>query len=245
MSERTVDIKKLLARHKVTQSMIAERAGVTRSAVSLVVKGRSRSGRILEAIREMLAQAGSDADLSSLERAPSRMPDVDPGQIDITAGPWRQVGAYEVNLYGLLRRRAGGGGSGCLSAGDLLRPYVFKSSPGQPYYTIVLGGKKQTIMAQRLVLQAHRRRMIEVDGFLDRALELVQRQRAQRRQERESAKPRAGGASTGRRRSGAGYARRCHDCGRPTNNYRCEACWARLRGYKALEDRYIGQEYVG
>lgn len=26
------------------------------------------------------------------------------------------------------------------------------------------------------------------------------------------------------------YSRRCHDCGRPTNDYRCPKCWARLRG---------------
>lgn len=25
------------------------------------------------------------------------------------------------------------------------------------------------------------------------------------------------------------YIRRCHDCGRPTTDYRCPACWARLR----------------
>lgn len=25
------------------------------------------------------------------------------------------------------------------------------------------------------------------------------------------------------------YMRRCHDCGRPTTDYRCPACWARLR----------------
>jgi hypothetical protein len=24
--------------------------------------------------------------------------------------------------------------------------------------------------------------------------------------------------------------RRCHDCGKPTTNYRCQACWIRLRG---------------
>lgn len=27
--------------------------------------------------------------------------------------------------------------------------------------------------------------------------------------------------------------RRCHDCGRPTNDYRCPKCWARLRGSAA------------
>ena len=25
------------------------------------------------------------------------------------------------------------------------------------------------------------------------------------------------------------YIRRCHDCGRPTTDYRCPGCWARLR----------------
>ena len=25
------------------------------------------------------------------------------------------------------------------------------------------------------------------------------------------------------------YTRRCHDCGRPTTDYRCPWCWARLR----------------
>ena len=28
-----------------------------------------------------------------------------------------------------------------------------------------------------------------------------------------------------------GSLRRCHDCGRPTVNYRCEACWRKKRGY--------------
>lgn len=28
-----------------------------------------------------------------------------------------------------------------------------------------------------------------------------------------------------------GALRRCHDCGRPTVNYRCEACWRKQRGY--------------
>lgn len=27
----------------------------------------------------------------------------------------------------------------------------------------------------------------------------------------------------------AGITRRCHDCGRPTNNYRCASCWRKLR----------------
>lgn len=25
------------------------------------------------------------------------------------------------------------------------------------------------------------------------------------------------------------YSRRCHDCGKPTNDYRCPACWRRIR----------------
>lgn len=27
------------------------------------------------------------------------------------------------------------------------------------------------------------------------------------------------------------YSRRCHDCGKPTNNYRCNECWIRIRGF--------------
>ena len=38
---------------------------------------------------------------------------------------------------------------------------------------------------------------------------------------------------TGVRRFGTGASLRCHDCGRPTNDYRCPACWARLRGSAA------------
>lgn len=26
------------------------------------------------------------------------------------------------------------------------------------------------------------------------------------------------------------YSRKCHDCGKPTNDYRCPKCWARIRG---------------
>lgn len=35
------------------------------------------------------------------------------------------------------------------------------------------------------------------------------------------------------------YMRRCHDCGRPTTDYRCPRCWARLRsrgGYAPKDD---------
>lgn len=35
------------------------------------------------------------------------------------------------------------------------------------------------------------------------------------------------------------YMRRCHDCGRPTTDYRCPRCWARLRsrgGYAPMGD---------
>lgn len=32
------------------------------------------------------------------------------------------------------------------------------------------------------------------------------------------------------------YKRRCHDCGRPTNNYRCKACWERIRGKKKKDE---------
>lgn len=40
-------------------------------------------------------------------------------------------------------------------------------------------------------------------------------------------------ARTGVRHFGTHASRHCHDCGRPTNDYRCPACWARLRGSAA------------
>ena len=32
------------------------------------------------------------------------------------------------------------------------------------------------------------------------------------------------------------YSRRCHDCGRPTNNYRCDECWKKIRGEDAINN---------
>lgn len=29
--------------------------------------------------------------------------------------------------------------------------------------------------------------------------------------------------------------RRCHDCGRPTSDYRCRTCWRKLRGFSVEE----------
>ncbi|MBD5416980.1 MAG: hypothetical protein HDR50_04830 [Desulfovibrio sp.] len=40
----------------------------------------------------------------------------------------------------------------------------------------------------------------------------------------------------GIRQYGHGTKRRCHDCGRPTNDYRCPKCWARLRGSTEAEE---------
>ena len=39
------------------------------------------------------------------------------------------------------------------------------------------------------------------------------------------------------------HGRRCHDCGEPTNDYRCPACWAKIRGEEDLglcEDDFRG-----
>ena len=30
--------------------------------------------------------------------------------------------------------------------------------------------------------------------------------------------------------------RRCHDCGRPTTDYRCPKCWAKIRRKSGVED---------
>ncbi len=50
-------------------------------------------------------------------------------------------------------------------------------------------------------------------------------------------------SAQGTRKLRHGYSRRCHDCGKKTNNYRCEACWAKLRG---TSEYYISpQSYHG
>lgn len=52
---------------------------------------------------------------------------------------------------------------------------------------------------------------------------------------------------------GGAYMRRCHDCGAPTTDYRCPACWAKLRrkgGYnlgETVQDVESGRSgvYIG
>lgn len=49
--------------------------------------------------------------------------------------------------------------------------------------------------------------------------------------QRDLAKRPRSGKSLGK--DGTGYrqkTRRCHDCRKPTNNYRCSECWAKIRG---------------
>ena len=45
-----------------------------------------------------------------------------------------------------------------------------------------------------------------------------------------------------REEASTGALRRCHDCGRPTVNYRCEACWRKQRGHgwKGATERASG-----
>ncbi len=40
----------------------------------------------------------------------------------------------------------------------------------------------------------------------------------------------------------SGKKRRCHDCGRPTNNYRCEYCWNKKRGFGKSGVQYRGND---
>lgn len=49
---------------------------------------------------------------------------------------------------------------------------------------------------------------------------------------------RGGSRSRGAHMRGGVYTRRCHDCGRPTTDYRCPRCWAKLRsrgGYSTTD----------
>jgi hypothetical protein len=50
-------------------------------------------------------------------------------------------------------------------------------------------------------------------------------------------------SAQGTRKSRIACNRRCHDCGKPCNNYRCEKCWAKIRNGS---DYYIHpQSYHG
>jgi len=42
------------------------------------------------------------------------------------------------------------------------------------------------------------------------------------------------------------YSRTCHDCGKPTDNYRCDECWAKIRedlGDDDLESTPVSDSY--
>lgn len=44
------------------------------------------------------------------------------------------------------------------------------------------------------------------------------------------------------------FKRKCHDCGKPTNNYRCPACWEKLRSNSEIdgipEYEVMGQAWI-
>ena len=48
-----------------------------------------------------------------------------------------------------------------------------------------------------------------------------------------------------KKNAGLSKKRRCHDCGKKTDDYRCAACWAKLRGnseYYMTPRSYHGME---
>ena len=55
-------------------------------------------------------------------------------------------------------------------------------------------------------------------------------------------------AKSYKRKPKTGYKRKCHDCGKPTNAYRCPECWAKIRrngGYASPESAHNVLDFSG
>lgn len=57
-------------------------------------------------------------------------------------------------------------------------------------------------------------------------------------------KKKSGGSRTSQRRHEQPVMRVCHDCGKPCNNYRCDACWQKLRRGEGLTEFYNESESI-
>ncbi len=216
MTHNGAELWRLMRESGITQRFIAEETGLTRSAISCVVRGYSKSEKVIRAIRKALADCGATLPPEVDDYLPMPACDEDP---DITAGPWVAIGDYEVNLYGLVRRTTN---SRALRKGGLLRPGLSKYKTDSARYYLRVKNEKLEMLAPDLVRYVHGRDMISVDGWTEKVLALVYRQRGAKHKRNASDKK----ASSGRR---GNYTRCCHDCGRPTNQYRCDACWSKLR----------------
>jgi hypothetical protein len=127
------------------------------------------------------------------------------------------IGPYEVNLFGVVRRAEDPDGPrGSLSKGDILRPFQPRAS--NFFYSLVLENEKKNWSAHSLVQRVHGCEMWQHENIFTEILALVEAQRKNKanikREIRKTSKTRS---------------RLCHDCGRPTDNYRCEKCWAKFR----------------
>ena len=135
---------------------------------------------------------------------------------NILCGPWKAIGSYEVNRYGLVRK--GERARGSLRPGQLLRP-MKKSRHAQMSYSITLQTERRIVGAEDLVREVHGKEMLPVEGLFEKILRIID---FNKKKTRTSSDARAHTPVSGNRR--------CHDCGCPTNNYRCDVCWAKIRG---------------
>ena len=132
---------------------------------------------------------------------------------------WRATAwlpGYEVNRSGDVRN---------VSTGHLVRARQ-ESGRACPAVTATLAnGQARSAQLNMLLEETFGPGAAEAGGLP--APNMARALRARERIEQNRGKPR--GRANGKRP--------CHDCGRPTNDYRCASCWEKLRGYASAEGR--------
>jgi hypothetical protein len=138
-------------------------------------------------------------------------------------GPWRPIyDAYEINQAGMIRRRKSGGNR---KKGFVLKPG--KGATVKAVYMLMADGKRIQASAASLLLQVWGIDVKLTDEWRLQAQEVAN---DHNRRENSAVYHANKNKSAEIRRVRTGYKRHCHDCGTPTDQYRCDACWLRLRG---------------
>lgn len=139
--------------------------------------------------------------------------------------PIPNMESFEISNHGRVRRRAPGKNNA--SIGRLYPPY---RNGSKIYYTIYSNHKKVHFRLDKLMNQVW-------PGWYDPDYFTWEWMEDMREQIKEENNPGGDGLE---RDIELTPRRKCHDCGRPTNNYRCETCWEALRDNA---DIYTQSEY--
>ena len=118
---------------------------------------------------------------------------------------------YEINRSGVVRK------------GDLEIKFKYAES-GATYVNLHNGERYRSRSINVLLVETFGEGAAAAAGYPEPDMKRVKVQR-------ELANRPRSGKSLGKDSGPPKYSRKCHDCGKPTNNYRCDACWRRIRGF--------------